>query len=143
MEQVQSASGSGIAVRAELHRVPPRRLTARVVWSLLGETFFEWYEDRAPRLGAALAFYTVFALAPGLVVIIAVAALLLGEEAAQGQIIDEVRDLVGFAGADALQAAIESTRGARSSLIATSVAGSLPSRSCSGSGASSGSCRTH
>jgi membrane protein len=122
MEQVQSASGSRIAVRAELHRVPPRRLTARVVWSLLGETFFEWYEDRAPRLGAALAFYTVFALAPGLVVIIAVAALLLGEEAAQGQIIDEVRDLVGFAGADVLQAAIESTRGARSSLIATSVA---------------------
>ena len=42
--------------------------------------------DAAPRLGAALAYYTVFALAPGMILIIALAALLLGKEAAQGQI---------------------------------------------------------
>jgi membrane protein len=89
-----------------------------VVWSLLRETVFEWYEDRAPRLGAALAFYTVFALAPGLIVIIALAALLLGHEAAQGQIIDQVQDLIGVAGAQAIQAAIESARSA-GSLVAT------------------------
>jgi membrane protein len=94
-------------------------VTPRVIWSLLGETAFEWYEDRAPRLGAALAFYTVFALAPGLIVIIALAALLLGKEAAQGQIIDEVQDLIGFAGAQAIQAAIESARSAGGSLVAT------------------------
>src|SRR5687768_9170305 len=98
---------------------PPPHLTLGVIWSLLGETVVEWYEDRAPRLGAALAFYTVFALAPGLIVIIALAALLLGEEAAQGQIIDEVQDLIGFAGAQAIQAAIESARGAGGSLVAT------------------------
>jgi membrane protein len=101
-----------------IDRSPPR-LTPRVVWSLLGETIFEWYEDRAPRLGAALAFYTVFALAPGLIVIIAVAALLLGQEAAQGQILNEVQDLIGFAGAQAIQAAIESARSAGGSLVAT------------------------
>jgi membrane protein len=89
------------------------------VWSLLRETVFEWYEDRAPRLGAALAFYTVFALAPGLIVIIALAALLLGHEAAQGQIIDQVQDLIGVAGAQAIQAAIESARSAGGSLAAT------------------------
>ena len=99
-------------------RIAPR-LTPRVVWSLLGETLFEWYEDRAPRLGAALAYYTVFALAPGLIVIIALAALLLGKEAAQGQILTEVQDLVGFAGAQAIQAAIESARSAGGSLVAT------------------------
>ena len=95
------------------------RLTPAVVWSLLGETLYEWYEDRAPRLGAALAYYTVFALAPGLIVIIALAALLLGKEAAQGQILDEVQDLIGFAGAQAIQAAVESARDAGGSLVAT------------------------
>jgi membrane protein len=102
-----------------IDRPPSPRLTPRVVWSLLGETVFEWYEDRAPRLGAALAFYTVFALAPGLIVIIALAALLLGKEAAQGQILNEVQDLIGVAGAQAIQAAIESARGAGGSLVAT------------------------
>ena len=104
---------------SRIDRFPPPSLTPRVVWSLLRETVFEWYEDRAPRLGAALAFYTVFALAPGLIVIIAVAALLLGQEAAQGQIIDQVQDLIGVAGAQAIQAAIESARSAGGSLAAT------------------------
>ena len=93
-------------------------LTPRFAWSLLAETFLEWYEDRAPRLGAALAFYTVFALAPGLILIIALAALLLGETAAQGQIISQVEDLAGDAGAQAVRAAIESARSG-SSLLAT------------------------
>src|SRR5687768_802848 len=101
-------------------RPPPPRLTPRTIWSLLGETCVEWYEDRAPRLGAALAFYTVFALAPGLILIIALAALLLGKEAAQGQILSQVEDLAGFAGAQAVRAAIESARNAGSSLLATS-----------------------
>ncbi|HEY3067591.1 MAG TPA: YihY/virulence factor BrkB family protein [Methylomirabilota bacterium] len=104
---------------AAIHRVRTPRLTPRVVWSLLSETFFEWYEDRAARLGAALAFYTVFALAPALILIIALAALLLGQEAAQSQIISQVEDLAGNAGAQAVQAAIESARSAGGSLLAT------------------------
>ena len=99
------------------------RLTPRVVWALLAETSLEWYEDRAARLGAALAFYTVFALAPGLILIIALAALLLGQEAAQDQIIGQVRDLAGDAGAQAVLAAIESARSAGGSLLATGLGG--------------------
>jgi len=91
------------------------------VWSLLGETFVEWYDDRAPRLGAALAYYTVFALAPGLILIIALAGVVLGKEAAQGQIISQVEDLAGAAGAEAVRATIESARNAGSSLIATTL----------------------
>jgi membrane protein len=98
--------------------IPPR-LTPTVVWSLLDETLHEWYEDRAPRLGAALAYYTVFALAPGLILIIALTALVLGEAAAQSQIIGEMQDLVGVAGAEAIRAAIESAGSAGSSLHAT------------------------
>jgi membrane protein len=116
-----STSAPRTAVRTALRRVPALRLTPRVVWALLGETFLEWYEDRAPRLGAALAFYTVFALAPGLILIIALAALLLGKEAAQGQIINQVQDLAGDVGAQAVLAAIESARSAGGSLLATSL----------------------
>ena len=106
---------------SHLPRLPPSRLTPRVIWSLLGETCVTWYEDRAPRLGAALAYYTVFALAPGLILIIALAGLFLGKEAAQGQIISQVQDLAGEAGAQAVRAAIESARNAEGSLLASSL----------------------
>jgi membrane protein len=100
-------------------RLPAFRPTPRVVWSLLGETFAAWYADRAPRLGAALAYYMVFALAPGLVLVTGLAGFLLGQEAAQTQIIGQVQELVGFSGAQAVQAAIESARDA-GGLAATS-----------------------
>ena len=105
-------------LRSDAGGIAPR-LTPGVVWSLLGETFHEWYEDRAPRLGAALAYYTVFALAPGLILIIGLTALVLGKTAAQSQIIGEMQDLVGVAGAQAIRAAIESAGSAGSSLHAT------------------------
>ena len=44
----------------------------REIWSLLGATVSDWYEDRAQRLGAALAYYMIFALTPGLIIVIAV-----------------------------------------------------------------------
>ena len=94
-------------------------MTPRVLWSLVTETFFEWNEDRAPRLGAALAFYTIFALAPGLLVVTALAALVLGERAAQAQILDQVQQLVGYSGALAVQAAIDSAGTTGVSLAAT------------------------
>jgi membrane protein len=50
----------------------------REVWSLTRHTFGDWYEDRAQRMGAALAYYTIFALTPGLVLVMALAGLLLG-----------------------------------------------------------------
>jgi len=108
-------------MRGDIPRRPTPRLTPRVVWSLLAETSVEWYADRAPRLGAALAYYTVFALAPGLILIIALAGLLLGKEAAQGQIITQVQDLAGEAGAEIVRAAIESARNAVGSLLATAL----------------------
>ena len=89
--------------------------------ALFTETLGEWYEDRAPRLGAALAYYMVFALAPGLIFIISVAALVLGEEHARSQIIAEVRDLVGSNTAQALEAAIESVRRQGGGLLPTSL----------------------
>ena len=59
----------------------------------------EWIDDRASRKGAALAFYTVFSLAPILILSIAIAGLFFGPEAARGEIFAQVRDLLGKDGA--------------------------------------------
>ena len=79
------------------------------MWSLLKTTFDDWYEDRAQRMGAALAYYTIFALTPGLVIVMALAGLLLGP-GAESQIIGQIRELIGEQGAVAIEATIQSAR---------------------------------
>src|SRR5215813_14347757 len=79
------------------------------IWSLLSSTFSDWYEDRAQRMGAALAYYTIFALTPGLVIVMALAGLLLGP-GAESQIIGQIRELIGEQGAAAIEATIQSAR---------------------------------
>src|SRR5882724_11583335 len=78
--------------------------------SLLKATFNDWYEDRAQRMGAALAYYTIFALTPGLVILMALAGLLLGP-GAESQIIEQIRELIGEQGAVAIEATIQNARG--------------------------------
>jgi membrane protein len=79
-------------------------------WRLLRETASDWYQDRAQRLGAALAFYTLFALAPGLVVLIPLTAVFVGRQAAQTHIVDQIDSLIGRPGAEAIEATIVSAR---------------------------------
>ena len=76
--------------------------------SLLKQTASEWMEDDAPTLGAALAYYTVFSLAPLLTIAIAIAAFFFGKEAAQGQIFDELRVLLGEEGGKAVEEMVQS-----------------------------------
>ena len=77
-------------------------------FSLLKATAFEWLDDQAPTLGAALAYYTVFSLAPLLIISIALAGLVFGAEAAQGQIFDQLRGLLGDASGKAMQEIVQS-----------------------------------
>jgi membrane protein len=79
------------------------------MWPLLRATMSDWYEDRAQRIGAALAYYTIFALAPGLVIVMALAGLMLGP-GAESQIIGQIRELIGEQGAKAIEATIRSAR---------------------------------
>ena len=79
------------------------------MWPLLRATMSDWYEDRAQRIGAALAYYTIFALAPGLVIVMALAGLMLGP-GAESQIIGQIRELIGEQGARAIEATIRSAR---------------------------------
>jgi membrane protein len=94
-------------------------MNLRAVLALLKETFSKWYGDNAPRLGAALAYYTVFSLSPLLVIVIAFAGLVFGREAAQGEIVAQLQGLIGEESAKAIQAMIESAHKPTSGMIAT------------------------
>ena len=73
------------------------------IWTILKQTANDWMDDKAPRLGAALAFYSVLSLAPLLVIILAIAGAFFGEEAARGEIVDQFRGMVGVRGAEAIE----------------------------------------
>ena len=92
-----------------------------VVWGLIKRAAIKWNADDCLTLGAALAYYTVFSLAPVLVIAIAVAGAVFGQEAAQGEIVSQIRGLVGEEGASAIQSLIESAgrqdAGGRATLI--------------------------
>jgi len=90
-------------------------------WRLLKAAFDGWWADRAMSLGASIAFFTVFSLAPMLLAAIAVAGLVFGREAAQGAIVAELGGLVGETGAKAIEAMIASASNIGSGLIGTMV----------------------
>jgi membrane protein len=77
---------------------------------LLIEAFQEWREDQADRLAAALAYYTVFSLAPMLVVVLAVAGLFFGDEAARGALSRQVEGLIGREGAGVIEEMVAAAR---------------------------------
>ena len=62
---------------------------------LLKESFSEWQRDKASRLAAALAYYTAFSIAPLLLLIISIAGIFLGDEAARGTIFYQLEGLLG------------------------------------------------
>lgn len=94
-------------------------LPRRDVVGLLTQTVAEWNEDKVPRLGAALAFYTALSIAPLLVLSLRVAAVFFGEEAARGEIERQMQSMIGETGAEAIQAMLESANHPESGTIAT------------------------
>src|ERR1700722_4488747 len=74
-----------------------------VLWSMVKDTVAEWIKHNASSLGAALSFYTLFSIAPILVIAMAVAGSLFGPHAAEAHVLDQMRDLLGDAGAAAVQ----------------------------------------
>jgi membrane protein len=89
--------------RAQNDPTTPDRL-----WRVLKEAFAGWWNDNVPRMGAALAYYTLIALAPILIVAIAVGGMVFGPEAVRGEIVGQIEGLVGRDGALAVQAMLES-----------------------------------
>ena len=103
----------------ETRQVPANKLKAG--WELLKLTFTEWTNDNAFELSAALAFYTIFSIAPVLLIAVGVASFFLAPETATTRIVDEMQKLVGAQGANAVRQVIESSRGFGKGLWAVSV----------------------
>ncbi len=89
------------------------------IWLLLTESFESWGKHKAPRLGAALAFYTLLSLTPLLLVVVAIVGMVFGHTAAQRDIVNQVRMLVGTEGAKATQALLEGSRNKAHGVFAT------------------------
>lgn len=89
------------------------------VWSLARETLSSWSDDYASSMGAALAYYTMFSIAPLLLIVISVAGLFFGEQAARGEILDQLQGLMGVEGAHAVQALLASVNHPQAGVLAT------------------------
>jgi membrane protein len=85
----------------------------------------EWMEHRGASKGAAVAYYTLFSMSPVLVLVIAVAGLFYGAEAARGQLLDELRGLMGPQSAQTVQSVLASAQNKHQGVIATIVAAVL------------------
>ncbi len=92
------------------------------LWILCRTTFEEWNADNAARLAAALAYYTIFSVAPLLVIVVAVVGLFFGREAAQGQLTHEIgRYVTNPDAVDLIQTVIKNARVPETSALATLV----------------------
>src|SRR3954463_5895694 len=90
----------------------------RTFWSLLSEAFNEWTEDKAPRLGAALAYYAAFSIAPLLILLIAIVGFFVkGDTFSQVQ--TQIASLAGQNAADAIVATIRGVKSSQGGGIAT------------------------
>src|SRR5690242_14599507 len=71
---------------------------------------YYWFEDSASQMGAALAYYSLFSLAPVLIIAIAVTGLVYGEAAARGQVVAKIGDFIGPESAGVVQTMLEGFR---------------------------------
>ena len=94
---------------------------ARRLAAIVKETVSQWIDERAPRMAAALAFYTTFSLAPLLIIAVAIAGLVFGRDAAEGRIVGEIQGLVGVPGALTIQQLIDNASRPASGTLAAIV----------------------
>lgn len=90
-------------------------------WILTKAAGSSWVDDYAQSMGAALAYYTAFSIAPLLLIVISIAGLIFGVEAARGEIVGQLQGLMGHQGAAAVQALLESVSKPAESITATVV----------------------
>ena len=95
------------------------------MYRVLADSVNAWFDQRAASKGAALAFYMLFSMTPILLMAVVLAGYFFGADAARGEVIVQVRALVGPNGAQAIQALLTATQNPASGLIATVVASVL------------------
>ncbi len=73
------------------------------MWNIAKQAAYSWLDDYAPSMGAALAYYTVFSIAPLLLIVVSIAGLVFGKEASEGHLVAQLQTLTGEQAAQALQ----------------------------------------
>lgn len=103
------------------NRLLPRFL--RSIFELVKQVVSEWIAQDVPRMGAALAFYTFFAISPLFVIVLAIAGFWFGEQAARRELFSQFSGLVGSEGAEAIQALVTAAQNPKTGAWATVIAG--------------------
>ena len=94
-------------------------MRAPVILSVFRTAFRAWWDDDALRLGASLAYYTLFAIAPVLLIATAITGMFFGAEAVRGEIVGQLDQLIGREGALAVQSLLEGASQRRAGIVAT------------------------
>jgi len=94
-------------------------MKATFFWRLLRDTFNNWLEDRALRMGAALAYYSVFSMAPLLLIAIGVASQVFDKTEAREQILDQIGTTVGSSARQSVEQIIRNTKDSGNGVVAT------------------------
>lgn len=96
-------------------------ISLKPYFTLIKDAALDWLDDEAPRLAAALSYYTAFAIAPLLVLTIAIVGLVIGRDKASAQIVEQFDHLIGRQGAEMMATVIENSSKSGSGVIATVV----------------------
>jgi len=103
--------------------VPSMKLPTAV--TLIKQAVSAWIDDYAPSMGAALAYYTIFSIAPLLLIAIAVAGLVFGADAARGEVVAQLQGMMGESAAQAIQGMLESANKPGAGVVSTLVGSAL------------------
>ena len=96
-------------------------MNMKETWVLIKTAFNAWNDDYAQSMGAALAYYTMFSIAPLLLIVISIAGFAFGEQAARGEIAGQLQNRMGEPGALAIQALLDSVKQPAQGLAATTI----------------------
>ncbi len=89
------------------------------IWEVLKKAGSDFVEDNASQLGAGLAFYSLLSLAPLVVIAVAIAGFVFGEQAARGEIVEQIEGMVGVQGAEAIETALANANRPETGTVAT------------------------
>jgi membrane protein len=107
-------------MRARQGRLAIRKRSRRT-WELLKDTVSLWSSKNAFQFAGAMAFYTVFSLAPLMILLVSAAGIFFGEDAARGEIAAQIQSVVGSHAAEAVESAVERSSIERSGILPTAL----------------------
>src|SRR4051794_34524085 len=93
----------------------------RTIWPIAKDAALQWVAHKDARMGAALSYYSVFSIGPLILIAVAIAGLVFGREAVQGQVTEALRGLLGEGGAQSINGMLASADRPREGIIATVV----------------------